>query len=131
MCQKATGNFFAALVGVPLDDFEWTRGEPAHFRSSDLVERGFCRGCGTPMFFKHDLNRHISVSIAAFDNPRSIPLAFQLGMEGRTPQVDQLGNLMDYGATEDGDDEDRAAVAAIKASNRQHPDEDTDKWPVD
>lgn len=130
MCQKAFGDFFSAIVGVPLTDLEWTRGAPSSFRSSELVERGFCANCGTPLFFKHDENKHISISIAAFDKPETIPLAFQLGMEGRLPQVEQLAGLMDYGATEDGDDEDKAWAAAIKVTNRQHPDHDTDNWPV-
>lgn len=126
MCQKAAGNFFMALVGVPLDDFAWTRGEPAAFKSSDLVERGFCRDCGTPLFFKHDHNKHISIAIGTFDQPQDIPLAYQLGMEGRQPQVGQLADLVDYGATEDEMPEE---AAAIRAENRQHPDHDTDAWP--
>ena len=125
MCQKAAGNFFMALVGVPLTDFAWTRGQPAAFKSSDLVERGFCADCGTPLFFRHAENQHISMAIGAFDDPDAIPLAFQLGMEGRLPQVDQLADLKDFGATEDAIPE----AAAIKASNRQHPDHDTDAWP--
>ena len=126
MCQKAVGNFFAALVGVPLDDFEWTRGTPSVFRSSELVERGFCWNCGTPLFFKHDHNQHISMSIGSFDQPESIPLNFQLGMEGRLPQVDQLADLKDYGTTEEADPE---GTPGIKTTNRQHPDHETEKWP--
>jgi hypothetical protein len=126
MCQKAAGNFFMALVGVPHEDFTWTRGTPGVFRSSEQVERGFCAKCGTPLFFKHDDGAHISMAIGSFDHPEKIPLRFQLGMEGRLPQVDQLADLMDYGTTEEGDPED---AAAIKASNHQHPDHDTDVWP--
>jgi hypothetical protein len=126
MCQKATGNFFAALVGVPLKDFSWTRGEPSVFRSSELVERGFCSACGTPLFFKHDKRKHISMSIGAFDKPGHIPLDFQLGMESRLPQVDQLANLKDFGTTEEADPE---GTPGIKTSNRQHPDYPTNKWP--
>ena len=129
MCQKAAGSFFIALVGVPLTDFAWTRGAPSMFKSSEHVERGFCGACGTPLFFKHDHNPHISMTIGSFDDPRGIPLSYQLGMEGRLPQLDQLADLLDYGATEDGDADDKAAVASIKASNRQHPDHDTDDWP--
>ena len=44
MCQKAFGNYFAPLTGVPLADLEWTRGQPGIFKSSEAVERGFCRG---------------------------------------------------------------------------------------
>jgi hypothetical protein len=99
MCQKAFRNFFSALVGVPLPDFTWTRGKPSVFRSSKFVERGFCSDCGTPLFFKHDKNKHISISIEAFDNPKKILPSFQLGMESRLPQVDQLSDLKDYGTT--------------------------------
>ncbi|MBC8037704.1 MAG: GFA family protein, partial [Rhizobiales bacterium] len=28
MCQKAFGNYFAALVGAKKTDFKWTRGKP-------------------------------------------------------------------------------------------------------
>ena len=33
MCQKAVGNFFAALVGAPKEAVTWTRGKPSVFRS--------------------------------------------------------------------------------------------------
>jgi hypothetical protein len=42
MCQKAVGAPFWALAETDLASFEWTRGEPAWFRSSEAVERGFC-----------------------------------------------------------------------------------------
>lgn len=125
MCQKAFGNLFSALVGVPFFDFSWTRGQPSVFRSSEFVERGFCSDCGTPLFFKHDKNKHISISIGAFDNPDKIHLNFQLGMESRLPQVDQLSKLKEYGTTEDNDP---SGFRGIKSTNRQHPDHETTEW---
>lgn len=53
MCQKAFGNAFAPLAGVALSDFAWVRGEPGIYRSSEVVERGFCRDCGTPLSFRY------------------------------------------------------------------------------
>ena len=50
MCQKAFGSIGAPLVSVPHAQFRWTRGTPATWRSSPIVERGFCRDCGTPLF---------------------------------------------------------------------------------
>jgi hypothetical protein len=125
MCQKATGNFFAALVGVPYTDFHWTRGTPAEFNSSEKARRGFCRDCGTPLYYRHEDSQHISMSIGAFDDPASIPLNFQLGMEGRLPQLDQLPGLTYFGSTEDAMPEE---AASIRISNNQHPDHDTDDW---
>lgn len=128
MCQKAAGNFFSALVGVPLRSFSWTRGEPAVFFSSEHVERGFCEACGTPLFFRHDKSSHISMTIGSFDHPEDIPLKFQLGMEARLPQIDQLAELRGCGTTEADDAE---GAAAIRTSNRQHPDHETSSWPTE
>jgi hypothetical protein len=125
MCQKAAGNFFMALVGAPLDSFQWTRGTPSSFKSSEHVERGFCAHCGTPLFFRNEKSQHISMTIGSFDRPEMIPLQFQLGMEARLPQVDQLADLKHYGTTEENDPE---GAPAIKASNHQHPDHDTTHW---
>ncbi len=121
MCQKATGGFFAALVGVPDSDLAWTRGEPAVFRSSEHVERGFCRDCGTPLFY-HDVNgRHHSLTIASFDDPAAIPLVFESGLATRLPQVAQLGHV----PVEDFESDSPDWAAAIAATTRQHPDYET------
>jgi hypothetical protein len=53
MCQKAFGSYFAPLAGVPPEDFAWVKGTPGVFRSSAAAERGFCRDCGTPLFFRY------------------------------------------------------------------------------
>ena len=85
MCQKAVGNFFAALVGVPHADFSWTRGEPAEFRSSEHVDRGFCATCGTPLFYRHNKADHISLTTGSFDHPEDIPLQTPVRQRGATP----------------------------------------------
>ena len=51
MCQKAAGNYFMPLAGAPRERIVVPRGEPGWFHSSDIVRRGFCRDCGTPLFF--------------------------------------------------------------------------------
>jgi hypothetical protein len=125
MCQKAHGNFFAALVGVPLSDFRWTRGSPGHFESSECIERGFCGRCGTPLYFRRKNGRHISLSIGAFDRPETIPLDFELGLESRLPQIDQLSKLPTFGSTEEVDPK---GAGLARQTSRQHPDHDTDEW---
>ena len=126
MCQKASGNLFGARVGVRREDFAWTRGTPAVFESSRGVQRGFCSRCGTPLFFLGPQGEHISVSIGAFDRPRLIPLAFELGIEGKLPQVSQIGSLPNFGSSEEDDPE---GTERARRTNRQHPDHDTDRWP--
>src|SRR5579875_1949166 len=68
MCQKAFGSYFAPLAGVHLAELVWTRGEPATFRSSEAVERGFCRDCGTPLTYHIPGRDRISVSIGSLDD---------------------------------------------------------------
>lgn len=121
MCQKATGGFFAALIGVPDADLTWTRGTPAVFRSSEQVERGFCRDCGTPLFYHDVTGHHHSLTIASFDDPAAIPLVFEAGIATRLPQVAQLGHL----PVEDFEGDRPAWAAAIAATTRQHPDYET------
>ena len=127
MCQKATGGFFAALVGVANEDLTWTRGTPAVFNSSAGIERGFCRDCGTPLFFHRVGGAHYSLTIGAFDIPAAIPLRFEYGTEAKLPQIAQLAMMSESYVTEI---DDPAAAEAIRASNRQHPDHDTAVWPA-
>jgi hypothetical protein len=69
MCQRATGNLFAALAGATKDKLEWTRGAPTFFASSSLARRGFCAACGTPLTFAYDESKWIYVTIGSLDDP--------------------------------------------------------------
>lgn len=127
MCQKAVGNAFAALIGVPRDAFTWTRGQPASFASSDQVERHFCAACGTPLTYSFHASRHINVTTGSLDNPAAFPPHMQFGIEAQLPWFASLAALPEEGTTE----QTMAGIApAIAASNHQHPDHDTDRWPT-
>jgi hypothetical protein len=126
MCQKAFGAFYAPLAGVPLDSFEVTRGTLAIFRSSDAVERGFCRDCGTPLTFRFLAEPKIDVSIGSLDDPSIARPVIQYGIEARIAWVGDLDELPGE-ITEAPGSEARAEF--IKRTNRQHPDHDTDRWP--
>ncbi len=52
MCQKAFGAYYAPLVSVRGVQFSWTRGQPRYFQSSNVVRRGFCADCGTPLSYE-------------------------------------------------------------------------------
>lgn len=93
MCQKAFGNFFAALVGCEKTDLRWTAAEPAYFRSSQIVKRGFCPQCGTPLTFAYDNAAHMNVSIGSLDKPDLVLPRVQYGIEGQHPSFPQLHTL--------------------------------------
>ena len=69
MCQKAMGNLFMAVAGVPREQFAWTAGAPATYRSSSVAERTFCRDCGTPLSFRYLGRERISVTTGSLDEP--------------------------------------------------------------
>jgi hypothetical protein len=120
MCQKAFGNYFAPLAGVPLKDLSWTRGTPGVFRSSEAVERGFCRDCGTPLFY-HVLGKdRISVSLGSLDEPRSVKPVIQYGAESRVFALEELAALPEE-TTEEGTTPELLARMAV---SHQHPDRD-------
>lgn len=128
MCQKAFGSYFAALIGGVLrEDFEITRGRLATFNSSDEAERGFCADCGTPLSFRYFTSKWIAVSAGSLDDPAAIKPAMQYGIEARMPWLHELASLPGE-ATED-DAADAGRLAHIRATNHQHPDHDTDRWP--
>ena len=71
MCRRATaGPFFAIECGPSLAFEDET--QLGVYRSSDWAERGFCRKCGTPLFWRlHDKSMS-AVSVNAFDDPGAL-----------------------------------------------------------
>ena len=126
MCQKAFGTFYAPLVSVPLEAFSVTRGSPGVFRSSDAVERGFCRDCGTPLSFRYLSAQTIDLAIGALDDPSRAKPVIQYGTESRLSWLGELHGLPGRPTSEG---ENTEQLALIERTNRQHPDHDTDRWP--
>ena len=124
MCQKAFGSFYAPLVGAP--GFALTRGKLGVFKSSDAVERGFCRDCGTPLTFRYLDEEVVDVSIGSLDDPSAARPLIQYGLEARLPWLDQLDGLP---GKHTGQSEKQERLRLIAGSNHQHPDHDTADCP--
>ena len=124
MCQKAFGSWGAALVSVPLDHFHWTRGRPGLFRSSAVVDRGFCGQCGTPLSMQEDGDRNIEIAIGSLDDPELAPPIEQVGVESRLSWFARLPELPRHRT-----DEHRTPADLKRLKSRQHPDHDTEIWP--
>ncbi|MBP2161565.1 MULTISPECIES: GFA family protein [Asticcacaulis] len=117
MCQKAFGNVFAPLVSIPEGALKWTKAEPRRFQSSNLVQRGFCPECGTPLTY--EAPDGLAVAIGAFDHPERIEPEIQFGIEGRIPWMDHVN---DWPVRETLDDIE-AAPFLDKLESYQYPDE--------
>lgn len=124
MCQKAFGAFYAPLV-TPSEEAQltWTRGQPKRFRSSEMVQRGFCEDCGTPLTY--EAPGGVALAIGAFDDPSGIAPKMQWGEEAKLPFVDDIPGLPLK------DSLDGAASNSFLHGliSFQHPDFDTEIWP--
>ena len=132
MCQKQFGSFFGAYPDVHPDQIRITRGEPGWFHSSDDAARGFCRDCGTPLFYKFLSSPRIAVSIGSLDRHSEVRPRAQYGIEAREPWFAELPFLPQT-VTGDGDNgagDTPERFEKIRLSNRQHPDHDTAEWPT-
>jgi hypothetical protein len=93
MCQRASGQPFMAFARVRQENLRWTRGSPSIFRSSNIVERGFCSACGTPLTYRRVQSASISVTIGSLDDPEPARPQLQFGVEGKLSWTGGLDGL--------------------------------------
>jgi hypothetical protein len=120
MCQKAVAGPFVALAEVRHEDFAWTRGKPAFFRSSTIAERDFCAACGTPLSYRQIGGPHIELTTGSFDEPGRVVPTYATGIESKLSWVDLIGTFPGRTTGE--------LVNATKPPriiSHQHPDQDT------
>ncbi len=126
MCQKAVGGPFAVICPVPKSAFRVTRGEIAWFHSSDVARRGFCRDCGTPLAFDYPHDDGIGILAGTLDRPDLVPPVIQYGTETRVRWFDHLPDLPGQPIDEN---DPEGVIQRVRATNHQHPDQDTAEWP--
>jgi hypothetical protein len=68
-CRRAVGAHAVAWFSVSRAALRWTGAEPARFKSSPPVVRGFCGACGTSISFEADAySEEIDLTIASLDD---------------------------------------------------------------
>ena len=93
MCQRACGQPFMTFARVSKENLRWTRGSPSVFRSSNIVERGFCSACGTPLSYRRVESDTVSVTICSLDDPEPARPVLQFGIEGKLSWTGALDGL--------------------------------------
>lgn len=74
-CRRQSGHFYA-MTSVPLDRFRLTAENGlAWYRASGIARRGFCRTCGSTLFWQPDQGARIAIAAGAFDGPLGVRLA--------------------------------------------------------
>jgi hypothetical protein len=92
-CQKSTGSAFMTIAGFSRSAFRFTSGEPKLYRSSSIMDKGFCSNCGSLLFdqylvrtpgFDPDI---VFVQLGTLDHPEAVSLDFHYGVETQLPWV--------------------------------------------
>jgi hypothetical protein len=84
MCRRWSGGsaFFAAEVrGLALEGTQ----NLGTYASSDWAERGFCRACGTPLYYYLKPTETYLMSVGAFDDPSVFRLVREIFID-RKPE---------------------------------------------
>lgn len=73
-CRRQTGHFYAATN--VLDDALTVEGgeNVTWYRASDMAGRGFCRTCGSALFWKGDGTNYTSIMAGTFDLPTGLAI---------------------------------------------------------
>lgn len=68
-CRKTSGHFVAATAAssdrLDIDD----DGGLCWYRSSDIAERGFCRHCGSSLFWKPEHGAYVAIMAGTLETP--------------------------------------------------------------
>jgi hypothetical protein len=73
-CRRVAASPVVAWVTVLKAHFKFVKGHPATFKSSDPVQRMFCRDCGTPLTYEHSGSAEtIDITTCSLDTPGAFP----------------------------------------------------------
>lgn len=106
-CRKQTGHFVAATASKDADiDIEGAEAL-TWYGASDVARRGFCRGCGSVLFWKHNELDTISIMAGSFDKPTGLSAESHIF----------VGDKGDYYAIYDGLPQFEKSTPAIKVAD--------------
>jgi hypothetical protein len=73
-CRRATGNFMTATAAMRGDLAIEGAENLAWFTSSDTARRGFCRICGSNLFWEGNGLPYVSITAGSLDSPTGLTL---------------------------------------------------------
>lgn len=82
-CQKLHGNFFAMIVIEPSQLRIQDDSAVQLYRSSEKVQRAFCRNCGSRLFKKPDDGQKMMISIGLFGPQTGLKIRKQVFTESK------------------------------------------------
>ena len=90
-CRKMTGNYWASFH-VAVADLKFTRKDGLKwFASSDFAKRGFCKECGSTLFWQQNGSEEISVCPGTLDGKTGLTLTEHIFVEDRGDYYELAG----------------------------------------
>ena len=92
-CQKSTGGAFMVIAGFSHSALRFTKGEPKLYRSSAIMNKGFCPHCGSLLFDQYLVQTGNStpdmvwMQLGTLDNPERVSINWHTGVESQLPWV--------------------------------------------
>ena len=96
-CRKVSGHYWAS-TDVPRDEVT-IHGENSigWYQSSERVRRGFCKACGSTLFWDADGRSNIAISMGAFDAPTGTHLEKHIFVTDKGDYYDIADGLPRHG----------------------------------
>jgi hypothetical protein len=96
-CRKTSGHYWAS-TDVPRQDVTIHGAENiGWYRSSQTVRRGFCKTCGSSLFWDVDGRANLSISMGAFDAPTGARLEKHIFVPDKSDYYDIGDGLPQFG----------------------------------
>lgn len=74
-CRKQSGHVWAS-ASTHQDNLRFSASDTlSWYRASDIARRGFCSNCGSFLFWQHNQEDTISISMGALDAPTGLKLS--------------------------------------------------------
>jgi len=83
-CRRHTGSLLVSLDGTA-ETVRFTKGEPAVYTSSSWAERGFCRDCGSTLFYRVTAGKsagYTSVAAGTLDSLDGLAVSHEVFSDG-------------------------------------------------
>lgn len=96
-CRKTSGHFWAA-TSVPDETLTFDCEDGlAWYRASDTARRGFCKNCGSTLFWKPDDQPRTAVAVGALEAATGLKLSKHVFVEDQGDYYDIADGLPQFG----------------------------------
>ncbi|BCH24657.1 aldehyde-activating protein [Mesorhizobium sp. L-8-10] len=82
-CRRQSGLYYAATDVADADIDITGEDNLTWYAASNDARRGFCRTCGSALFWKHDERDHVSILAGSFDQPSGLTPGYHIFVADR------------------------------------------------